>query len=706
MKCVKALRIFGVICLLSPAPAFAATGTDLLQQALSATTQQDWDRADALAGQMSRPEARDIILWSRLRGSTGTWAEYQDFISRNPDWPGLDALRRAGEYELPGDLSVEELTAWFDGGRPQTGTGTLRLADALIRENRVDEAEREVIRGWLEHSLSRPERLEFLERWGALLKPHHVARLDMLLWRGHTGEAEVMLPYVDADWQKLARARIATRRDTPGLQLQIMAVPKYLAANPGLAYERYLYRTKKGRWDDAEAFILQHSKSLGSLGRPDEWMPRRANLARQAMRRGEFERAYAIASRNYGSEGWSFADSEWVAGFIALTFLDAPEKAAEHFTRFREVVATPISLGRAGYWQGLAFEAAGDDAAAQEAFTMAAGHFTSFYGQLAANHVQSAPKIALSSAECAKPNTICATSSADRDTYSAWKDTPATQTSVVKAAWMLSDAGYDSLATRFLTHASEGQPAEIRAQIAQMAIDSGLPHIGVRIAKQATRDGIVILDQYYPLHPIANTPWPVPTEFALAIARQESEFNHGAESHAGALGLMQLMPATASQVSASISVNYSKSRLLSDPSYNARLGTEYLSRMLKRFDGSEPLAAAAYNAGPSRVSQWLDEYGDPRKGEISMVTWMEMIPYNETRNYVQRVMEGIQVYRMRLGENPEPIVMASETVTRGGQILPPSVTRRRTEPLRVMARPVEEMNRPRPRPQGFQGLGG
>jgi len=466
----------------------------------------------------------------------------------------------------------------------------------------------------------------------------------MLLWRGLTGEAQAMLPLVDDGHQALARARIAVRRDAEGLQYEISQVPAGLKNDPGLAYERYLYRISKKRWQEAEDYLREKSTSAEALGRPDLWMERRANLARQALEDGQVEAAYDIAASNFGSAGSEYADCEWVAGFIALTLMDDPERAIGHFERFRAAVATPISLGRAGYWLGRAYEAAGNDEAARAAYLAGAGNQTSFYGQLAAARIGVEPD----------PQLTGAGETPD------WKRRPLMRSSVVQAAYFLHLADDTARASSFFRHAAEGKPAPDRAALAQMAIDIGRPQIGLRIAKDAAGAGIVLPAQYYPLHPIAEAQWRVPTEYALAIARQESEFDAAAASGAGARGLMQLMPATAKHMAEVAGEPYEPTRLTADPLYNARLGTEYLARMLDYFDGAYVLATAAYNAGPGRVDDWLEANGDPRDPHVDAVAWIESIPFTETRNYVMRVMEGLHVYRARLAGVPVPVRIAAD----------------------------------------------
>jgi soluble lytic murein transglycosylase len=615
----------------------------LLAHALDAAAVGDWVDAKARAGAVGSPIADDIVLWTRLREGAGNWEEYGDFLARHPDWPGLAALRRAGERQMPSGQPPETVLAFFDGRLPESGTGSLRLAEALSTSGREAEAEAEIVRAWTTFSMTAAERRAMLGRWNDALARHHEARLDMLLWRGLAGEAEAMKPLVSPEWQKLADARILTRRDAEGLQYAIDQVPPSLRDDPGLAYERYVYRVKKGRWQDAEDFLLARSSSAAALGRPDMWMERRANLARQALADGQVEEAYAIAAKSFGTSGADYADAEWVAGFIALTRLDDPGKAIAHFRRFHDLVATPISLGRAGYWLGRACEAAGDTACAEAAYAEGARYQTSFYGQLAAERAGLPADPALAGS-IVLPD---------------WPSEPRIGSSVVEAAYFLHVAGDDARASLFFRQAAAGQPARVRAAVAQMAIDLGRPEIGVRIGKDAATDGIIIADQYYPLHPVAKRDWHVPTEYAMAIARQESELDATAASGVGARGLMQLMPATARGMADAVGIAFSADRL-TEPLYNARLGTEYLARMLDRYRGAYILATAAYNAGPGRVDQWLATLGDPRDGTVDPVIWIESIPYSETRNYVMRVLESLHVYRARLQGRPEALRLLAD----------------------------------------------
>lgn len=622
------------------------TEAEQVAEAIRAAGTANWAQAEMIAGRLGDPVAADMILWLRLRDGVGSWDEYRGFLARNRAWPALSIIRRHAERAMPRDTAPAVVLGFFRDAPPQTGIGALRYAAALKAEGDPAAAEAAILRVWRETSVGAPEQKAMLALYPDLLKPLVVERLDMLLWRGLGAEAEALAGDAPLGWRKLAAARLAIRRDADGSTAAIRAVPAALADDPGLAYERYLYRLKNDRRDEAEALLIARSTSAEALGKPAMWMAERAGMARKALRRGDVAAAYALAANNYGApgDGADYADAEWVAGFVALTRLDDPAAAAAHFTRFRAAVATPISLGRAGYWLGEAYAAAGDAAAAQAAWTEGGRYQTSFYGQLAAERAGLPPDPALAGAADAPR----------------WRERQFLNASTIRAARLFELAGDDARATLFFRSAAESLPPNLRAAMAQMAADLGRPHLGLRIAKDAAADAVILPGQYYPLHAIAGEAWPVPTELALAIARQESEFNPAAVSAAGARGLMQLMPATAQEVSGKIGVPFEAARLTADPLYNARLGTAYLARMLRAYDGSYVLTAAAYNAGPGRVRDWLAANGDPRDPSVDAVAWIEAIPFEETRNYVMRVLESLHVYRARLDGQVAPIRLASD----------------------------------------------
>ncbi|WP_372602917.1 lytic transglycosylase domain-containing protein [Actibacterium sp.] len=615
-----------------------ARSEPVLVDIMQAVRADEWDKARILA----RPQgqiALDIVDWRALRAGQGVFDDYLRFLSRNPDWPGLDRVRAQGEGLIPDGAAPADVIRFFADAAPLTGQGGVRLALALAATGRMGEAQAQAALTWVSLPLSETDQSRLLAAFGPQLKPLSQTRLDTMLWRGETGAARLMLPLVDDGWRKLAEARLALRGSEPGVDTRIAAVPAALADDPGLAYERFLWRLRKGRDADAAVLLDERSLSAASLGLPEKWAGRRHDLARAMMRDGQVELAYRLAANHYVVDGSSYAELEWLAGFIALRQLNEPAVALSHFQRFETAVDTPISLGRAGYWQGRAYEALGQMPEAQAAYAKGAVHQTSFYGQLAAEKAGVAMDPALTG----------------REVYPDWTSAGFAGSSVLKAGVMLAQAGERNLAEWFLTHLAETAGPVGQAQLAGLALAIDEPHLALRIAKLAAGQGTVLPRAYFPVTEIAKTRHPVPPELMLSIARRESEFDPGVSSGAGARGLMQLMPGTAKAMAKVLEIDYAPGALLSDPGYNARLGGAYLAKMVEEFGANYVLVAAAYNAGPSRARRWINDRGDPRSAGVDVVDWIESIPFDETRNYVMRVTESITVYQARLKGEPVKI---------------------------------------------------
>ncbi|MHC0051908.1 lytic transglycosylase domain-containing protein [Actibacterium sp. D379-3] len=638
------MRLFpALICFVLLLPGLAMARADApMARVMAAVRADDWDQARTLA----RPEGRvalDIVTWRYLRAGEGAFTDYRDFLTRNADWPGLDRIRAQGEGVLPEGGDPNAVLAYFDGAAPVTGIGGLRLTQAYAALGRKGDAQAQAVLTWRTLPLSAPAYAALLDGYGPLLAPHHVARLDAMLWQGAEESARLMLPLVPEGWRTLAVARMTLRASGPGVDTLIEAVPGDLTADAGLAYERFQWRVRKGRTEDAAALLDERSISAAVLGQPDRWAGWRRVLAHQAMRDGKTELAYRLAANHFLIAGSDYAELEWLAGFIALRQLKEPEVALAHFRRFEAAVETPISLGRAGYWQGRALEALGRADAAQAAYAMGARHQTSFYGQLAAEKAGLAMDPALIGAE----------------TYPDWSQASFAGSSVLQAALLFIKADERTLAQMFLTHLAETAGPVEQAQLAGLALSLDEPHIALRIAKEAAGRGNVLPRAYFPLTDLSKTDHPVPDELVLSIARRESEFNPTAASGAGARGLMQLMPGTAQAVAAKLGVDYSGAALF-EPAYNARLGAAYLAELIEEFGPNYVLVAAAYNAGPSRARAWIADRGDPRSAGVDVVDWIEMIPFRETRNYVMRVTESLAIYRARLSGKVAPWRLLTE----------------------------------------------
>lgn len=638
--------VIWALCALWLAQAASADPAGALKRALAEMRQGNWTVALGVAGGRGSV-ARDIVVWHWLRAGEGSAGDVVAFLDRRADWPGLDWLRRKSEPAFA-DADPGRVLAFFDDTAPQTAEGALIHAAALLARERRGEAEAGLVLAWRTLPMGAGLQAIYLERHGRLLAPHHGARLDRMLWDDHPLSARQMLGLVDDDHRALALARLGLMDMAPGVDALIARVPAALRHDPGLAHARFVWRHRKGRADDAIALLLERSASAAALGIPARWASRRIGLARHEMRGNDAGRAYNLAALHHlGPEaGPAFAELEWIAGYIALRRLNDPATALVHFRRFDAAVATPISRGRAGYWLGRALADLGQADQAHAAYARAADQQSSFYGLLAAERLGRPFDATL----------------ADPGSLPPWRDAVFLKSSVAEAGLLLLAAGEDDLAKRFLTHLVESLDPKQAAQMGRMAIEMNRPHLAVMIAKRAAQAGEVLPAAYYPLHPLADLDLPMAREMTLAIARRESEFDPGVISGAGARGLMQVMPDTARSVASGLGIlaGHSTDRLIADWAYNARLGATYLAGLAGRFDGNVVMMAAAYNAGPGRPARWIEDFGDPRRGEIDIVDWIEAIPFDETRNYIMRVTESLPVYRARLGMEPLPIPFSRE----------------------------------------------
>ncbi|MEP3295204.1 MAG: lytic transglycosylase domain-containing protein [Pseudoruegeria sp.] len=627
---------------MNPAVSQQRGDVQILSDAFGAMRAGNWPEATRRARAGSEV-VEDLVEWHRLRAGNGEMSDYLAFIADNPEWPGMPLLRKRGEESIPRSVRSQSVLTYFADAAPQTGVGSLRLAAAYAAQGQQQKADAEIVRSWRELDLTRDEREAFQQRHGALIAPHTTARLDTLIWRGKHDQAEALYPLVNASWVASSKARIGLRRQVGGVDRLIDAVPADFAKGSALAYERFNWRARKGR-ADAIDLLLERSTSVSQLGRPSYWGGRRRSLARAEMRKGNARLAYRIASTHFLTEGSTYADLEWLSGYLSLRYLNNPEQALSHFERFQRAVVTPISLGRAGYWRGRAYEAMGRKDAAQEAYGFGATYQSSFYGQLAAEKAGFPMDAALIGGE----------------KFPDWTQSRLRRSEVVQAGLVLQEAGELNLATRFMVHQGETLNRTELGQLGDLAISLNESYMALMVAKEAASQGYVIDKAYYPLHDLRERSVPVQKELALSIARRESEFNPRVVSPVGARGLMQLMPATAQQVAGEIGVSYSKSKLLSDWRYNAQLGSAYLANLKNEFGNNPILISVGYNAGPSRARRWMKDRGDPRSSSVDVVDWIEHIPFRETRNYVMRVSEALAVYRVRLSGKVERPHLAEE----------------------------------------------
>jgi len=629
--------------------AFVSAGPGLtdtaqaMRTALQLAAGRDWDGALAVA---PSGVGRDVIEWQRLRAGEGRLGEYEDFLSRNPDWPGLALLREKGEEAVARSDDPARVIAWFRAGPPRTGAGAVAYVRALLAEGRVADADTEAMQAWAKLSFSAEEEAALIALKPDALELVHDIRLDTLLWEGRRAEATRMIPRAASDLQALAKARLALQGEAKGVTALIDAVPKSRADDAGLAHDRFIWRMKRDAYDDALEMILARSTGAAALGRPEAWADRRAILARWLMRQGRPAEAYRVAANHFitpgGGGGSDYADLEFLAGFIALRRLEDPNAALPHFRNLLAAVSTPISLARANYWIGRAEEAAGQDGTSS--FQAAARHQTAYYGLLAAE------RLGL---------TLDSSLLADGPVPD-WQGAAFRQSSVLAAAEILLRARDLALAKRFLLHLAESQDETGLAQMAEMVLDWDQPHLQVLLGKAAAERGLILPRAYYPVPDMVPDGLSVSRALALAIARRESEFDPAARSSADARGLMQVLPGTAKLMARKLDKPFDAGKLTSDPAYNVAMGAAYLAEMAEEFGPSIALIAAGYNAGPGRPRRWIGEFGDPRSPDADVVDWVETIPFAETRTYVMRVAEGVVIYRAKLKGEVGPVRITEE----------------------------------------------
>lgn len=622
----------------SASPALAAkelrdADAEVYRDAFRAADRDQWPSAIQRARTATNPILVDYFRWEHLRrGNSGAdFASIIHFVQEHPDWPGLYALRRRAEEALTGTEPAAQVVAWFDTYAPLTGQGKMLYAEALERMGAKGRAAVVARDAWVKEIFPAADERRFLARFGDLLtRDDHVQRLDHLLWKGHHVSAKRMLRRVDADHRALAQARMALRDLAPGVDRLIAAVPDSLRQDPGLVYERLRWRRIKDM-DERAAEMLSHPTA--DTAHADLWWRERHILARRFLEKGWISQAYAAASNHGTEDGAPFAEAEWLSGWLALRFLKEPRTALTHFLRMAGRVSYPISVSRAYYWAGRAAEALADDAAAQRYYSLAARESATYYGQLAAEKVAPGVPLALPVAATPSPQAV-----------KAFETSPLVP--VVRALYAV-DRPEEA---RPFLHAllDQGANDDERALAVRLAQASGTPHLAAALARQAALEGPLVVEAAFP---IPALDWPGSPERALILAliRQESNFHPGAISSAGARGLMQIMPPTAKVMAGRTDQAYDRDDLTGKPSYNVSLGAAYLAELIDRFNGSYMMALAGYNAGPSRPARWLRDYGDPRQGQVDAIDWVEMLPYPETRNYVQRVLESLQVYRHRLG---------------------------------------------------------
>ena len=619
--------------------------------ALSAADARDWVTARD-AARRSGPMAEALVGWQAMRAGHGQIGDYIDFVRAYGDWPGLALLRERGDAKLRPDLPPQDIRDWLGNRLPDT----LAAENGYLATLDPQAAVAERARFWTTVPLTAPEETAFLAAHEDELAPLMTARAVAMLDRQEWAQAERLLPRLPEPDRPLLAARIALQAGRAGVDDLILALPEPARADPGLTMDRYLWRVRAKQHDGAQALMLEASTSAEALRDPAAWAQMRVDYARLAMRNGDWARAEALARPHFlPPDNRHYADLEWLAGFAALK-QGAADRALAHFLHLETVVGSQISRSRAFYWQGRAHGALGDQAAADAAFVQAAAMPGTYYGQLAAERIG-----ATMPADYAAPGPL-----------PDWRGAALGNSTVFQAGLWLLATGRADEAQRFFLHLSETADPQDTLRMARLMAEAGMPWHSLRLSKRAADKGVIHPGAHFPLTGLHDSDFGVPAELVLSIARQESEFNPAARSPVGARGLMQVMPGTAEEMARRIREPYDVARLTQDGAYNARLGAAYLAGLRDRFGASTALIASGYNAGPGRPARWLRDFGDLRR-DMDPVEWVELIPFDETRNYVMRVTEAMPVYRARILGHPAPIVPTWDLT--GGGLMPPPVAR-------------------------------
>ncbi|MCW2309351.1 transglycosylase SLT domain-containing protein [Rhodobium gokarnense] len=582
---------------------------------------------------------RKILEWqiARSGGREVPSAFITRFAASAPGWPDSRLLKiRAEAALLRENPAPAKVIGVFGRAWPVSTDGTIALARAHRELGRRDDARRLIRDVWRRKRMSKKQQATILREFGRLLnRADHKARADAMLYHDRVTEAERLAGHLSSSERALVKARGAVIRRQRNAGTLLKKVPKSLQRDPSYLYARAQYLRRKDHWTEAGTLLAGAPRDPQALIDPDAWWVERKIVSRKLLELGKPDLAYKVAARHSAESPAKRAEAEFHAGWYALRFLKKPGLARPHFKKILEIGETPITRSRGYYWLGRAEEDLGNKDAAKTAFERAAAYPSAFYGQLAR------ARLGKSSLGLGHPP---AASADDRTAFS--------RNELVRAIKAMADAGHVDLTLPLFMHLSRTLPnAAQAALLTDLAEDYGKHRYALIVGKEAANRWPEAAAIAFPMKAIpAKTKITRGVEKPLvyAVARQESAFDPGAVSHAGARGLLQLLPSTAKATARRNGLPYSKSRLTQDAAYNATLGAAHLGELVGRFDGSYIMTFAGYNAGSRRVDEWVSRFGDPRSSKVDAIDWIERIPFTETRNYVQRITENLQVYRTRL----------------------------------------------------------
>ena len=616
----------------------------IAKKAISEMKKSKWSTSLQIAKKAKDKSIYNFIQWRHLltKGNQASFYDYKVFIDQNSDYPRISRLKYLAEHKLSTDkVSPKKIINWFGVDQPLSGYGKMILGESLVLIGDKIKGTNLIKEGWITAELSKSELRFYRKKFKKYLNADdYIKRADYLAWNNKQWDLKRLIRYLPKDYELLYTARHILMTKGYGVDQAIKNVPAKFKNDAGLNYDRLKWRRKKGRVDSSLEILLNIKNNKEYLVKPEKWWKEREIISRSLIYKKNYEIAYKISSNHGMTEGSDYAAAEWLSGWIALSFLKDPLIAKDHFQNFYNNVSYPISTARGAYWLARSYEKLSDKEQSRKWYKEASKYLTTYYGQLAFLEINPKGKFEL------KKDMIV-----DEKYRQIFFNKE-----LVKITYLLDELETDKYSKFILRHLANdniSKGSEILA--AELATNIERYDFAIQVSKISSYQKRFHNKFNYP---IISTPKTIngrkipESAFILSIIRQESEFDLSANSHAGAKGLMQLMPYTAKLVSKQAKLPYSKSRLTTDPEYNINLGSHYIAGLILQYDGAYPFAVAAYNAGPNRVKYWKKLNKNPQKKQIDYVDWVELIKFRETRNYVQRVLENYNVYRYILEKKP------------------------------------------------------
>ena len=606
----------------------------IFKLSLKSGDQKKWARSIKGIEKINDKVARKIIIWRWLIADDGVSSkkDLENFYQSSTTWPKINKVKAKIESKKVTN-DIKKTLDWFQENPPITPIAKIKLSEILIKNNFIEEGNWLLKEAWVNNSFSYSEEKYILKSYKNIItNSENTKRLENLIWKRQWSSANRQLKRVSSDIKQFSIAKIKLSRRRGNVDQAIKNVPKSLINEESLIYERVKWRRKARLEKPSLELLLSYH---GEYSYPKKWWREINYHTRKQLSYKNYKLAtkileqYNLSSKDYLSE------AQWLAGWLSLTFNKDYKSAYKYFSKMFLEVKTPISKARASYWAGKASEEIGNKEDLKIWYDRAAAFPATFYGQLALKKLNRELFLPSQNTEF------------DQDEFKKFKENE-----LVRALILLLQVENRKLSRIFAMHlVTQAKNTKDILMLSKILNDFNQVSFSIFVGKKAIYNNIYIPSLNFPvpdteLMNLINKNTEIPLPVTLAITRQESAFDVKAKSRAGARGLMQLMPRTARITAKKNNYKYKRIYLTSRPAYNVRIGSFYFKEMLNKFNGSYVLALAAYNAGPSRVNRWLKTYGDPRKNEIDPVTWMELIPISETRNYVQRVIEGIYMYRM------------------------------------------------------------